>query len=49
MRLLGEINWWWPWPFNRWLPAHAYREATPSAETTVNEQAGDSALTGGPR
>jgi RND superfamily putative drug exporter len=49
MRLLGEINWWWPWPFNRWLPAHAYREATASAETTVNEQAGDSALTGGPR
>ncbi|HEY7850634.1 MAG TPA: MMPL family transporter, partial [Ktedonobacterales bacterium] len=26
MRLLGEINWWWPWPFNRWLPAHTSRE-----------------------
>ena len=20
MRLLGNINWWWPWPFNRLLP-----------------------------
>ncbi|HEX8729906.1 MAG TPA: MMPL family transporter [Ktedonobacterales bacterium] len=50
MRLLGEINWWWPWPFNRWLPARAYREATASAAANVNEQAGDSALTtGGPR
>jgi len=20
MRLLGNVNWWWPWPFNRLLP-----------------------------
>jgi uncharacterized membrane protein YdfJ with MMPL/SSD domain len=19
MRLLGNVNWWWPWPFNRLL------------------------------
>ncbi|HEX8995170.1 MAG TPA: MMPL family transporter [Ktedonobacterales bacterium] len=31
MRLLGELNWWWPWPFNRWLPATTYREAVASA------------------
>src|SRR6185312_17515123 len=22
MRLLGNANWWWPWPFNRLLPTH---------------------------
>ena len=50
MRLLGEINWWWPWPFNRWLPAHTYREATASATATISDQAGDTPLpTGGPR
>jgi RND superfamily putative drug exporter len=50
MRLLGEINWWWPWPLNRWLPAHAYREATASATATISDQASDAPLTtGGPR
>lgn len=24
MRLLGTINWWWPWPFNRWLRGNVY-------------------------
>jgi RND superfamily putative drug exporter len=24
MRLLGTINWWWPWPFNRLLPSTVY-------------------------
>ncbi|HET9111401.1 MAG TPA: MMPL family transporter [Ktedonobacterales bacterium] len=54
MRLLGEINWWWPWPFNRWLPAHEYREASAASGTPLSEQAGDSAQAptgamGGPR
>jgi RND superfamily putative drug exporter len=48
MRLLGEINWWWPWPFNRWLPAHTYHEA--SAANPAAPAASDSALPlGGPR
>jgi RND superfamily putative drug exporter len=24
MRLLGDANWWWPWPFNRLLPANTH-------------------------
>ena len=27
MRLLGEINWWWPRPFSRWLPARTEQSA----------------------
>jgi len=27
MRLLGTINWWWPWPFNRLLPSRVYGHA----------------------
>jgi len=27
MRLLGEINWWWPWPFNRILPGGSVHTA----------------------
>jgi len=50
MRLLGEINWWWPWPFNRWLPATAYREEAGAGEAASSEPTDDSALpTGGPR
>ncbi len=54
MRLLGEINWWWPWPFNRWLPAHEYREATAASMAPASEHMGDPAqaptgATGGPR
>ncbi|HZC05913.1 MAG TPA: MMPL family transporter, partial [Ktedonobacterales bacterium] len=55
MRLLGEINWWWPWPFNRWLPANTYREAAmaeaPSASRAdLSDYSDDSALpTGGQR
>ena len=31
MRLLGDINWWWPAPFNRLLPSVVYRHADGSA------------------
>lgn len=27
MRLLGTVNWWWPWPFSRLLPGVVFREA----------------------
>ena len=27
MRLLGTINWWWPWPFNRLLPGIVFHAA----------------------
>ncbi|MDE3230500.1 MAG: MMPL family transporter, partial [Chloroflexota bacterium] len=44
MRLLGEINWWWPWPFNRWLPAG------PSHVGAASDSADESPLpTGGAR
>ncbi len=39
MRLLGEVNWWWPWPFNRLLPGGSVH-AGPGGD-----HAGDSALT----
>ncbi|MGO8947640.1 MAG: MMPL family transporter [Ktedonobacterales bacterium] len=26
MRLLGDINWWWPAPFNRLLPSNVYHQ-----------------------
>ena len=26
MRLLGNINWWWPWPFNRLLPGVVFHQ-----------------------
>jgi RND superfamily putative drug exporter len=29
MRLLGDANWWWPWPLSSWLPANALRTVTP--------------------
>jgi RND superfamily putative drug exporter len=32
MRLLGNINWWWPWPFNRLLRGNVY-VATEGAHT----------------
>jgi RND superfamily putative drug exporter len=41
MRLLGNINWWWPWPFNRLLPGMVYHDAmpaaAPAAESDVRE------------
>ncbi len=40
MRLLGEINWWWPWPFNRILPGesvHATGHALAPAVQAANE------------
>jgi RND superfamily putative drug exporter len=27
MRLLGNVNWWWPWPFNRLLAPVVFRDA----------------------
>ncbi len=27
MRLLGRVNWWWPWPFNRLLPGVVFTES----------------------
>jgi RND superfamily putative drug exporter len=27
MRLLGNVNWWWPWPFNRLLPGVVLHDA----------------------
>jgi putative drug exporter of the RND superfamily len=27
MRLLGDANWWWPWPFNRLVPVHPHQGA----------------------
>ncbi len=39
MRLLGEINWWWPWPFNRWLPSETYHAALESASTPQDDSA----------
>ncbi|HLY30224.1 MAG TPA: MMPL family transporter, partial [Ktedonobacterales bacterium] len=38
MRLLGEINWWWPWPFNRILPASA---SVPPAPTLAGVAGAD--------
>jgi len=35
MRLLGNINWWWPWPFNRLLPGMVYHDATPANAPSV--------------
>jgi RND superfamily putative drug exporter len=35
MRLLGEINWWWPAPLDRLLPAHAVK-ATPDANPSAD-------------
>jgi RND superfamily putative drug exporter len=32
MRLLGDANWWWPWPFNRLLPGVALRAAPAGME-----------------
>ena len=28
MRLLGNLNWWWPAPFNRVLPSVVYRDTS---------------------
>ena len=50
MRLLGEINWWWPWPFNRWLPAHTANAVTPATRAANADDSASSALpTGGAR
>jgi len=35
MRLLGNVNWWWPWPFNRLLPGVVFHKpdaAKPAGE-----------------
>lgn len=36
MRLLGSVNWWWPWPFNRLLPGVVYHD-TPAAVSAAGE------------
>jgi RND superfamily putative drug exporter len=33
MRLLGNVNWWWPWPFKRLLPGIVFRDE-PAARAT---------------
>ena len=44
MRLLGNINWWWPAPFNRLLPGVVYHTAPPLAEPGAGSPPRDSAL-----
>jgi RND superfamily putative drug exporter len=41
MRLLGNVNWWWPWPFNRLLPGVVFHK--PDAA----EKAGEPVAAGG--
>jgi RND superfamily putative drug exporter len=35
MRLLGDLNWWWPWPFNRLLPGVVFTTPETSASDTA--------------
>jgi RND superfamily putative drug exporter len=49
MRLLGNVNWWWPWPFNQLLPGVVFREvgaasASESADAGAGATAAHSAL-----
>ena len=49
MRLLGSVNWWWPWPFNRLLPGVVFREVgAAGASETVDAGAGTGAATSPP-
>jgi RND superfamily putative drug exporter len=32
MRLLGNDNWWWPWPFNRLLPGVVFHGKDAASE-----------------
>jgi RND superfamily putative drug exporter len=48
MRLLGDVNWWWPAPFNRWLPGVAFpARANTSATVSRGEYVEDAPLTVG--
>jgi RND superfamily putative drug exporter len=43
MRLLGSVNWWWPWPFNRLLPGVVFRAAHegPTSARAAGDGLGD--------
>jgi RND superfamily putative drug exporter len=49
MRLLGNVNWWWPWPFNRLLPGVVFHDAGPvqSSDRSDIERVSDGAMTVG--
>ncbi len=34
MRLLGNVNWWWPWPFNRLLPGVVFQDVSGAPAST---------------
>jgi RND superfamily putative drug exporter len=38
MRLLGNVNWWWPFPFNRLLPGVVYHDVAPAATPAPAEE-----------
>lgn len=40
MRLLGTINWWWPWPFNRLLPGVVFHRQADTKDTRQTVAAG---------
>jgi RND superfamily putative drug exporter len=47
MCLLGDVNWWWPWPFNRLLPGVVYRDtsvAHPPAMLSESHRPGSETL-----
>ncbi|HEX6798506.1 MAG TPA: MMPL family transporter [Ktedonobacterales bacterium] len=41
MRLLGTVNWWWPWPFNRLLPGVVFHAAHGSVHGPPRDDAAD--------
>jgi putative drug exporter of the RND superfamily len=41
MRLLGSVNWWWPWPFNRLLPGVVFREVGAASASEAVEAGTD--------
>ena len=40
MRLLGNINWWWPWPFSRLLPGVVFHKPDAPEKATEPVAAG---------
>ncbi|MFI5273509.1 MAG: MMPL family transporter, partial [Ktedonobacterales bacterium] len=46
MRLLGTVNWWWPWPFNRLLPGVVFHAAH-SPQLPASEKRGEPLSVGG--
>jgi RND superfamily putative drug exporter len=49
MRLLGDLNWWWPWPLKKWLPGVVFAETAPQTVPAEAERAreADAALSMG--